>query len=190
MVEWVLWGGFALTLVSIIWVYNTFVRLSNQVRTAWSDVDVQLARRHDLVPSLVKVVSAYANHEKQLFSDVVRLRGEALNLHSPSKLALLEDGIQQNVNRILLLQESYPELKSSTNFLKLQHQLVEVEDELQYARRFYNGAVRDYNDAVQMFPYRLFARPFGFRVADYFTAGSAAQSSVQVSLSPENQGRN
>ncbi|TVQ71414.1 MAG: LemA family protein [Oceanospirillales bacterium] len=180
--EWVVWGSIFLAFVGIALVFNTFVRLSNQVRTAWSDVDVQLARRHDLVPSLVKVVSGFANHEKQLLNDVVRLRGEALNLDSPSKLAVLEDGIQQNVNRILLLQESYPELKSSTNFLKLQHQLVEVEDEIQYARRFYNGAVREYNDAVEMFPYRLLARPFGFHVADYFKAESTAKNAVNVSL--------
>lgn len=181
--EWGLWGLVCLVVLATIWIFNTFVRLRNQVRTAWGDVDVQLARRHALVPSLVNVVSGYADHEQRILNEIVRLRSEALSLDSPAQLAGVEESLEQNVHRILLLQEAYPDLKASTNFLKLQQQLVEIEDRLQYARRFYNGAVRDYNDALQMFPNRVLAGPLGFQLAEFFKVELLAREAPQVSLS-------
>jgi LemA protein len=164
------WGVFA---------FNRLVRLRNQMKAGWSDIDVQLMRRHDLVPRLVEAVRAYAAHEKNVFERVTQLRAEALATSSPSRLAQLEHAIEQDVARLLVIQEAYPELKASENFLGLQRDLVDVEDHLQYARRFYNGAVRELNDGVQRFPDLLIARMLGFVEAEFFKAGE------EVSVAPK-----
>ena len=132
--------------------FNRLVRLRNQVRTAWADIDVQLQRRHDLVPPLVNAVQGYAGHEKALLATVTELRAQALAAPAPGKLGDIESALEQGIGRLLALQEAYPDLKASENFAQLQRDLVEVEEQLQYARRFYNGAVRDFNDAVQRVP--------------------------------------
>src|SRR5689334_3915542 len=124
-----------------IFAFNRLVRLRNQVRAGWSDIDVQLTRRHDLVPMLVEAVRAYAGHEKAVFERVTALRSAAIAAGSPASLAAAEAALEHEVQRLMLIQEAYPDLKASENFLKLQRDLVEVEDHLQYARRFYNGAV-------------------------------------------------
>jgi len=176
-----------LLLAAVAWAvfaFNTLVRLRNQVKAGWSDIDVQLLRRHDLVPLLVESVRAYASHEKNLFERVTSLRSEAVSARSPARLAAVEAALEHEVGRLLLIKEAYPELKASENFLKLQKDLVDVEDHLQYARRFYNGAVRALNDGVQRFPDRLVAKAFGFRQAEFFEAGEGAQAAPQLQLSP------
>ena len=165
-------------------VFNRLVRLRNQVRAGWSDIDVQLLRRHDLVPMLVEAVKAYAGHEKTLFERVAALRSEAMAAHSPMRLASVEAALEHEVGRLLLLNEAYPELKASENFLRLQRDLVDVEDHLQYARRFYNGAVRALNDGVQKFPDLLVARLFGFRQAEFFEAGEGSAQAPRLELAP------
>jgi LemA protein len=139
-------------------------------------------RRHDLVPALVEAVRAYAGHERAAFERVTALRSEALAARSPAKLAAIEAQLEHVVGRLLVLREAYPELKASENFLGLQRDLVDVEDHLQYARRFYNGAVRALNDGVQRFPDVLVARVFGFREAEFFEAGDAARAAPAVEL--------
>ena len=156
------------------WVFNRLVRLRNQVKAGWSDIDVQLMRRHDLVPRLVEAVRAYAGHEQSVFERVTQLRAQALATASPARLAQLEQAIESDVARLLVIKEAYPELKASENFLALQRDLVDVEDHLQYARRFYNGAARALNDGVQRFPDLVLARAFGFKPAEYFRAGDEA----------------
>lgn len=156
-----------------VWIYNRLVRKRNRVLTAWSDIDVQLTRRHDLVPALVRTVSAYAGHEKTLLDQVTRLRAEAVTTDSPARLARLEDGLEQALGRLFVLAEAYPDLKASENFLQLQRDLVDVENHLQYARRYYNGAVRDLNDRVRQFPDLLVARLFGFEEAEFYAAADA-----------------
>ena len=162
--------------------FNRLVRLRNQVRAGWSDIDVQLIRRHDLVPALVEAVRAYAGHERAAFERVTALRGEAMAASSPARLAAIESQLEHDVGRLLVLKESYPELKASENFLKLQRDLVDVEDHLQYARRFYNGAVRALNDGAQRFPDLLVARLFGFREAEFFEANEGSRAAPAVEL--------
>jgi len=162
--------------------FNRLVRLRNQVKAGWSDIDVQLQRRHDLVPMLVEAVRAYAGHEQSLFERVAALRAQAVATASPGRLAALEQALEHDLGRLLLLKEAYPELKASENFLRLQQDLVDVEDHLQYARRFYNGAVRALNDGVQRFPDLLIANGFGFQAAEFFEAGAGADAVPVVGL--------
>lgn len=164
--------------------FNRLVRLRNQVRAGWSDIDVQLTRRHDLVPMLVEAVRAYAGHERSVFERVSTLRSAAMSANSPARLATAEAALEHEVGRLMLIQEAYPELKASENFLKLQRDLVDVEDHLQYARRFYNGAVRELSDGVQRFPDLLIARLCGFKPAEFFEAAEGAAVVPKVGLQP------
>jgi len=151
-------------------IFNRLVRDRNQVRAAWSDIDVQLTRRHDLVPQLVEAVRAYADYERATLTAVTELRAQAERAaHLPDK-ARLEDEMAAGLQRLIALAEDYPELKADGNFLQLQRDLVEVEDHLQYARRFYNGAVRIYNTRIETVPDLLVARPLDFRPAEFFAA--------------------
>jgi LemA protein len=162
--------------------FNRLVRLRNQMRSAWADIDVQLTRRHDLVPQLVKAVQAYTSHEQSTLAAVTELRARAMRLDSPTRLAEVESLLEQALARIFALKESYPDLKASENFLQLQRDLVEVEDHLQYARRYYNGAVRDYNDAGQRFPDLIVARMLAFRIGEFYQAADAERPAVPVQL--------
>lgn len=165
-----------------ILVFNRLVRLRNQARTAWSDIDVQLQRRHDLVPRLVAAVQGYATHEAATLRAVTELRAQALQLGRPGQLAPVEDALAQAMGRLVALQEAYPELKASDNFSALQRDLVDTEEQLQYARRFYNGAVRDYSDGIQRVPDVVVARAAGFAAIDYFEAAAGSRDAVRVEL--------
>ena len=151
-------------------VFNGLVRLRNQVRTAWADIDVQLQRRHDLVPQLAATVKGYAEHERSTLSAVTELRTRAQSGGTIAQRGQIESELAAQVTQLLALQERYPDLKASGNFLQLQRDLVDVEDHLQYARRFYDGAVRQFNTHIQHFPELLLAGPFGFRAQDFFQA--------------------
>lgn len=178
-------SGFLLAL--LVWgitLFNRLVRLRNQTRTAWADIDVQLTRRHDLVPQLVAAVKGYAGHERAVMETVTALRAQALPLNSPAKLGEVESALEQALGRLLAIREAYPDLKANENFAQLQRDLVQVEEQLQYARRFYNGAVRDYNDATQRVPDLLVARGFGFTPAEFFQAEDAGRAAVNVELLP------
>lgn len=165
-------GAVALAFVAaIVVVFNDLVTARNQVRTAWSDIDVQLTRRHDLVPQLIAAVQGYADYERATLTTVTELRTRAMAAASLSDKAQLEGELAQQVNRILALQERYPDLKASASFLALQRDLVDVEDHLQYARRFYNGAVRELNNRIETFPGLLVARPLDFTPAAFFRQG-------------------
>ena len=163
-------------------VFNRLVRLRNQVQSAWADVDVQLKRRHDLVPDLVATVQGYAAHERRTLEQVTELRTQAVGLQSRARLGEVETALQQAVGRILVLQEAYPNLKANETFLQLQKDLVEIEDNLQYARRFYNGAVRDYHNGIQRIPDLVVARAGGFGPAELFQASDEDRQPVAVTL--------
>lgn len=181
-----MWLMLAAALILVAWVvfvFNRLVRLRNLVHTAWADIDVQLMRRHDLVPQLVSAVQGYAAHEKGLLQAVTELRAEAVATTSPARLGAVETSLEQALSRLFALREAYPDLKASDNFAQLQQQLVEVEDHLQYARRFYNGAVRDYNTSTQRLPDVVVARSFGFQEAELFQAGAAERAGVSVGQS-------
>ena len=171
--------------VPALWVmltFNRLVRLRNQSRTAWADIDVQLQRRHDLVPRLVEVVKGYAAHERATLTAVTELRAQAQSAHGAAVQGQAEDALSQALGRLIALREAYPELKANRNFAQLSAALVEVEDHLQYARRFYNGAVRDFNDGIQRFPAMLIAGVFGFRSAEFFQTENGSQQAPNVEL--------
>ena len=173
----------ALIAAAAVWIYNRLVRDRNQVRNAWSDIDVQLVRRHDLVPQLVTAVKAYADYERATLTAVTELRTRAEAAERLPDKAALEDAMEAGIHRLIAVQESYPDLKADANFRQLQSSLREVEDYLQYARRFYNGSVRILNTRIESFPHLLIAGPLGFRPAEFFEADDAARANVTVELS-------
>ena len=159
----------------VAWIFNGLVKARNLVAAGWADVDVQLQRRHDLVPRLVKVVSAYAEHEKETLEAVTRQRDAAIRETAIDRKSELEAELDTRIHQVVAIAEAYPDLKAGESFLQLQGDLVEIEDDLQFARRFYNGAVRDFNNRVQRFPDLLAARFFGFENAAFFQADARAQ---------------
>lgn len=170
-------GAVALAVAAAVTiVFNRLIAARNQVRAAWSDIDVQLTRRHDLVPQLVATVQGYADHERATLALATELRTRAMGAAGLSEKAAAEDELARQVDRLLALQEAYPDLKASTNFLSLQRDLVAIEDHLQYARRYYNGAVRDLNNRIETFPSLLVARAANFRPAEFFRQGDAQEA--------------
>lgn len=166
-----------------VWIYNRLVKDRNQVRNAWSDIDVQLARRHDLVPQLVAAVKGYADYEQATMVAVTELRTRSESADRLADKAALEDLMETGLHRLIAVQEDYPDLKADENFRALQVSLTEVEDHLQYARRFYNGSVRILNTRIESVPHLLLARPLGFEVAEFFEADDQARANVEVDLS-------
>lgn len=164
--------------------YNRLVRDRNRVDAGWSDIDVQLKRRHDLVPRLVEAVRQYAGYEQATLKAVTALRAESERTARIGRKGELEEGLSDGVHKLMALAEQYPDLKASGNFLDLQKGLVEVEDNIQYARRYYNGAVRNYNTRIESFPDLLIARSFGFVEREYFQLESETQAQTpEVKLS-------
>ena len=148
------------------WTYNRLVRMRNQVNEAWAGIDVQLQRRYDLVPNLLATVKAYMKHESGVLERVTRLRGNpemALN-----ERASQESGLSRSIGRLFAVAEDYPELKASEGFAQLHTSLVEIEEHLQFARRYYNGSVRDNNNLVEGFPSKIIASLFRFGLANFF----------------------
>jgi len=170
-------GGVALVVVAgIVVVFNALVAARNQVRAAWSDIDVQLTRRHDLVPQLISAVQGYADYERATLTTVTELRTRAMAAASMADKAQAEGELARQIDRILALQERYPDLKASGNFLQLQNDLVGIEDHLQYARRFYNGAVRDLNNRIETFPSLIVARATRFTPGEFYRQGTEQES--------------
>jgi len=158
----------ALALGTGIWIYNLLVRDRSQVQAAWSDIDVQLKRRHELVPRLVSCVKAYADYEKATLVAVTELRKQSIETpHLPQKAAV-ENKMAAGLHQLIVLAEAYPDLKADNNFRQLQSELTDTENQIQYSRRFYNGAVRIFNTRIQSFPQLLLARPLGFAPAEFF----------------------
>lgn len=149
-----------------IFAYNRLVRDRTRVQTAWSDIDVQLKRRHDLIPKLVEAVRQYAAFESATLSAVTGLR--ANSEPDPAAIGAAENGLSAQVTKLLAVAEAYPDLKANESFLDLQRNLTEVEQHIQFARRYYNGSVRDLNIRVDSFPDSLIARAFGFQSATFF----------------------
>jgi LemA protein len=165
---WLALGAVAALAAWVGLTFNAFVRLRNRVREAWSGIDVQLERRHDLVPNLVRVVKAYAAHEAGTLAEVTRARADAGAARAVGDRERTENRLSASLDGLFARVEAYPELRADENFRRLQHDLVEIEEHLQYARRYYNGAVRDLNNRVQMFPANLLAPLFGVRAEGFF----------------------
>lgn len=163
-----------------ILIYNRLVRDRNRVDGAWSDIDVQLQRRHDLVPQLVKAVGQYAKYEKATIEAVTTLRAEAMRANSVASLGKTEESLSAGMLRLIALAEQYPDLKADENFLELQKELVETENYLQFARRYYNAAVRVLNTRIESVPSNVVARAFGFEQRDYFQKTSDEAANVPL----------
>ncbi len=157
----------------LIGMYNSLVQLRVRTDTAWSDIDVQLKRRHDLIPNLVETVKGYAAHEKSTFENVTKFRSQAMQATTPGDKAIAENQLSGALKSLFAVAENYPELKASQEFTQLQNSLTQTEDSIQYSRSGYNGAVRDLNATVQSFPANILAGMFGFQQRQYFEAAAA-----------------
>jgi LemA protein len=171
-------AGLALILAAAAVFYNRLIRGRNRVTTAWSDIDVQLQRRHDLIPRLVAAVDQYAQYEKATLEAITALRAEAMQTADVRAKGRLEEKLSAGLQRIIALAESYPDLKANENFLNLQSELVETENYLQFARRYYNGSVRDYNTQTETVPSNLVADAFSFRQKEFFQKSSDEAANV------------
>lgn len=169
-----------LIVVAGVTIYNRLVRGRNRVATAWSDIDVQLQRRHDLIPRLVSAVDQYADYERATLEAVTALRAEAMQTAGIGAKGKLEEKLSAGLGRIIALAENYPDLKANENFLKLQNELVETEDYLQFARRYYNGSVRDYNTSTETVPNNFVAGWFGFEQKEFFQKSSDDAANVPL----------
>lgn len=154
--------------VVFVIIFNQLIRDKNLVREAWSGIDVQLKRRFDLVPNIVEVVKGYAKYEKNVFEEITNLRSKAVSAGTTKEKEDVENKLSGAIKTLFAVSENYPDLKANRNFLDLQKNLVEIEDQLQFARRYYNGAVRNYNILIQSFPSTLVAGLFNFKAADFF----------------------
>ena len=149
-------------------IYNKLIRLKNTVKSSWSDIDVQLKKRYDLVPNLVETVKGYASHEKTVFQNVTTARAAAMQASTPADKAKAENMLKETLKSLFAVAEAYPELKANTNFLQLQSQLKDLEDNIEYARRYYNAVVRDFNILIESFPSNIVASSFGFKQEEFF----------------------
>ncbi|MCA9399148.1 MAG: LemA family protein [Candidatus Omnitrophica bacterium] len=154
--------------VAGIYFYNKLVRLKMNMKEAFSGIDIQLKRRHNLIPNIVETVKGYSRHESELLESVTRMRSELQGQTAPGRDIPKENDLSKSLKSIFALVEAYPDLKADKNFRQLQENLIEIEDQLQYARRYYNGTIRDYNILVQSFPSNLIANTFNFTKEEFF----------------------
>jgi LemA protein len=164
----------------LIAMYNGLVQLRVRADNAWSDIDVQLKRRHDLIPNLVETVKGYASHEKGTFENIAKFRSMAMQATSPGDKAAAENQLTGALKSLFAVAENYPELKASANFTELQSSLSQTEDTIQNARRYYNAVVRDLNTKIQSFPTNLLAGMFGFSQRQFFETAEADREPVAV----------
>lgn len=165
-------AGVAVFLLILIWIYNRLVRLRYAARSAWSDIDVHLRKRYELVPNLVKTVQGYAAHERDTLTRVTDLRAAAMRASTPGEKAKAETGLAETLRSLFALVEAYPALKADAHFQDLMKQTRELEDNIEYARRYYNASVRDYNVATDVFPARIVAGAFAFAPMEFFELGN------------------
>jgi LemA protein len=168
VIAWALLGASLALLFYAVVIYNLLVRDRQRTRAGWSDIEVQLKRRHELIPKLVDAVRRYAGYERATLERVTALRNEAREIRDAAGQGELESGLSRGLLSIFALQEAYPDLKADQSFLQLQAEISDVESDIQFARRYYNGAVRNLNTRIESFPDLLLARLFAYRQADYF----------------------
>src|SRR6202049_2232252 len=164
----------------LVGMYNTLVQLRVRCDSAWSDIDVQLKRRHDLIPNLVETVKGYAAHEKGTFENIAKFRSQAMQATSPADKAVAENQLTGALKSLFAVAENYPELKASEQFTQLQGSLSQTENSIQNARSYYNQVVRDLNTKTQEFPTNIMARQFGFQARQYFETAEADREPVAV----------
>jgi LemA protein len=167
-------------IIGVIAMYNGLIRLKNRVDEAWSDIDVQLKRRHDLIPNLVNTVKGYAAHEKEVFEKVTEARANAINAGTAQAKGQAENMLSGALKSLFAVAEAYPDLKANQNFLELQRELTDTEDKIMASRRFYNGNVRDFNTKIETFPTNIFAGMLNFTKRDFFQAEEGERENVKV----------
>ena len=181
-----LWIILAMAAIIVFWliaVYNGLIKFRNRTDEAWSDIDVQLKRRYDLIPNLIETVKGYAAHEKSVLEEVTQARTMAMGAQNPEARDKAENALSGALKSLFAVAENYPNLKANENFLELQRELSDTENKIQAARRFYNGNVRDFNTKIQSFPTNLLARMFGFKKYDFFgLEEEAAKEPVKVAF--------
>ncbi len=179
-------GAIAVLLLWIIVLYNSLIRLRNRVQEGWSDIDVQLKRRHDLIPNLVSSVKGYMTHEKELLEKITQYRSQAIDAQASGNTAALgqaEGLLGESLGKLQIAVEAYPDLKANQNVAQLMDELSDTENKIQAARRFYNGQARDFNIKVETFPNNFFAKVFSFKKFDFFEIKDAAErANVEVKL--------
>src|SRR5215470_10088082 len=171
---WIVLAVIVVLGIFLVGMYNSLVQLRVRSDSAWSDIDVQLKRRHDLIPNLVETVKGYAAHEKGTFEDIAKFRSMAMQATGPADKAVAENQLTGALKSLFAVAESYPQLQASQEFTELQNSLSSIEDNIQNARRYYNAVVRDYNTRVQSFPSNIIAGMFGFQARQFFEMESAA----------------
>ncbi|MCK9378525.1 MAG: LemA family protein [Candidatus Moranbacteria bacterium] len=172
-----------IAVVIVIWVvsvYNGLIKLKNRVDEAWSDIDVQLKRRYDLIPNLINTVKGYASHEKELFEKVTEARTAAMGAQTPIEKEGAENMLSGTLKSLFAVAENYPDLKANQNFLELQRELSDTENKIQASRRFYNGNVRDFNIKIEIFPSNIIAGVLKFSKRDFFEAEEKEKENVKV----------
>ncbi|MFH1192454.1 MAG: LemA family protein [bacterium] len=165
---WIILGAAVIIILWLVAIYNGLIKSKNRTEEAWSDIDVQLKRRYDLIPNLINTVKGYAKHESQLFERVTEARAQAINAGSTKDRATAENALSGTLKSLFAVAENYPELKANENFAKLQDELADTENKIQASRRFYNGNVRDFNIKLQVFPANMVANAIGFKGKEFF----------------------
>ena len=183
-VEWIVVAIVVAVAIYAVVIYNRLVRQRNLMREGWSGIDVQLKRRTDLVPNLIETVKAYAAHERGVFEDLTAKRASSIAADSVTGQAAAERALHGSLGRLFAVAEAYPELKANKNFLDLQQQLAQIEDQLQMARRYYNGTVRNLNIAIQSFPNNLLAGILGYRLEPFFELEDRSSAAAPVVAFP------
>jgi len=177
---WVILGILAVVVLAGIFIYNSLVNSKVRVDEAWSDITIQLKRRADLIPNLIETVKGYAKHEKTVFQNVTEARSNALNAQEkgPQETAKAENAFSETLKSLFAVSEDYPDLKADGNFKHLQEELVDTEDKIQAARRFYNGSARDLNVKIQVFPNNLIAGTLGFKEREFFEVEASEAEAI------------
>lgn len=175
IILWIIIIAVALIVIWLIATYNGLIRLRNRTNEAWSDIDVQLKRRYNLIPNLVETVKGYAKHERELFEKVTQARSRAMEAKTPQEQGKAENMLTGTLKTLFAVAENYPELKANQNFAKLQDELADTENKIQASRRFYNGNVRDFNTKLQVFPTNMIAQTLGFKAREFFEIEEAGE---------------
>lgn len=179
---WIIIGIVVVLIFWLIGVFNGLIKFRNQTNEAWSDIDVQLKRRYDLIPNLVETVKGYAKHERELFEKVTQARSAAMGAQGAEAKGQAENMLAGTLKSLFAVAENYPDLKANQNFLKLQDELSDTENKIQAARRFYNGNVRDFNTKMEVFPNNMIASTMGFKKFEFFQMNEAEKEPVKVSF--------
>lgn len=175
---WIILAVVVIAAIALVSLYNGLVRANVRVDEAWSDITVQLKRRADLIPNLIETVKGYAKHEQGVFEQVTKARSALMNAEGVQETADADNMFTSAMKNLFAVAENYPDLKANENFKHLQDELVDTEDKIQAARRFYNGSVRDLNIKVQTFPTNIFAGMFGFKQREFFEVDEAESATI------------